>query len=503
MRLVPVKKQMKDQRVVGWVVTQLNTARYVDNCQRERELLPLLDEETGLRWIFSGNKVLGQRVIEEMADDVVVSTLEGIEKRWWKMLKPIAARVLVRLAQASPARALYVIDELELVERTTGECEQLWSLLAASEHLGPAGARMVARLVERYQHKNAIKLYMSGLVKAAVFHRLDSAPGLLAKALSPGGCHSTDVDILLDDAYSALAPELPFFRMLLDREGIFGWYKFGDLPELFADDADIATLDRFADDIDSADLPRLLSGMSAEGPHLALAEFAHQVAAALGEECPPPTLKRFKLFVLAVTAARLSRTTFTFGNKSFKWLMNLLTCDIEVMPFEKELIDTIVAKAAGNKTTVLVEEMALARQYRGASRLMKVVSRLLDPSFIHPLIDAMSDDSDELGGYDAGRVLALYGDDAVAALGERWADLDFVQQIHCAEALSIIASPAVVKLLTEIYPDMRKRSSDFELWCSMAEACAAPELIQLLKNPPRGSKKEARRAAGVIQAVSC
>jgi len=501
MRIVPGKKQMKDQRVVGWVVDQLSAARFVNDGQRERELLPLLDEETGLRWIFSGHEVLGQRVMEEMADDVVLSTLEGIENRWWKMKKSIAARVLLRLAQASPARALAVIDKLELVERTTGECEQLWGLKATTEYLGSVGARIVARLLERYQHKSALKLYMSGLVKAAVWHRLDSAPKLLAKALSPGGCHHLDVDILLDDAYFALAPELPFFRMLLDREGIFGWYKFGDLPELFADGTNIAALDDFADDVDNADLTKLLASVPDDGPYQELGEFAHRIASMLPDNCPGPNLKRFKFFVLATAAARSGRTSFTFGNKGFKWLVELLTCDIEVIPFEVELRDAIVAKAAGNKMAVLVDEMALARQYRGASRLMKVMALLLDPAFIPPLIDAMSDDSDEMGGQNAARVLAMFGDDSVAALGKRWADLDMSQRIHGTDALSLIASPAVADLLVDLYPDMRKCSRDFEQWCSIAEATADLRLLRLLKNPPRGSVKEARRTAGIIEAV--
>ena len=502
MRMVPGKNQMKDQRVVGWVVKQLSAARYVGDRTRELELLPLLDEETGKRWIFSDHTILGQRVMEEMADDVVVSTLEGIENRWQKMKKPIASQVLVRLAEASPARALEVIDALELVERTTGECEQLWSLLAAAGHLGPAGTRMVARLVARYRNKSPAKLYTSGLVKAAVEHRLDSAPGLLAKALSPGGCHAFDVDVLLDDAYSALAPQAPFFRMLLDRDGIFGWYRFGDLPELFVEGADIGALDRFADEIENVCLSSLLESLPATGPHQPLAEFVRRTEAALPGNCPPPTLKRFKLFVLAAAAAQAGRSEFSFRDRGFKWLVDLLTCDIEIMPFEGELTEAIVQKAAGSDMRVLVEEMSLARQYRGASRLVKVMGRLLDPAFINPLIDGMAEDADEMGGYEAAKVLAMYGDDAVAELGSRWADLDFVQRIHATETLSVVSSPAVVNLLAEVYPDMRKGDFEFELWCTAAEATADPDLARLLKNPPRGSHKEARRAAGIIEAVS-
>jgi len=289
--------------------------------------------------------------------------------------------------------------------------------------------------------------------------------------------------------------------MLLDRDGIFGWYKFGDLPELFVEGADIGALDRFADEIESVCPSSLLENLPDAGPHQPLAEFVRRTEAALPGNCPRPTLKRFKLFVLAAAAARAARSEFSFRDRGFKWLVDLLTCDIEVMPFEGELTEAIVEKAAGSDMRVLVEEMSLARQYRGASRLVKVMGRLLDSAFINPLIDGMAEDADEMGGYEAAKVLAMYGDDAVAELGRRWADLDFVQRIHATETLSIVSSPAVVNLLVEVYPDMRTRSHDFELWCSMAEATADPELLKLLKNPPRGSNREARRSASVIQAV--
>lgn len=494
-------KQMKDARVAGWVVQKLSFARAMQDKIQVRCLSRAFDPGNIIRWLNSSNPNMGRRLLQELPDKVLRPVVPEMLQRWGKMADPVAGQAALRLARLAPDRVAPLLKYCMAKHPLSSQSIRLWGAVQAASRMGPAGAEILRQLLLRVElSKSGALLAGLGVNVAAVRLRMPEAPALAAATVHHFGPGFGDLDMMLTDLYSELAPGMPFLGILYDREHRKCGYFFEDLPELFVDDAPIAELDQLAESARLGHLDSVVKALRMDGPMPELATFAARLVRLLSGNLDQHARCTVYLFVLAAAAAQYARLKFDFEQCEFSFLLDLLTSDVAELHCELELIDAAVHCFTEADIPRVQQELRSAHNYQGAVRLLSLIQRLGCDEFLEPLVDALGCEMDEVAVHDAARVLVrTYGRSALDMVVRKWTEFDDVQKYVAIDVVAGSTRYAAAKALLELLPHALDDNEDAELWGEMAYALASPRLIPGLQQLAAKGISQAEEALEAIR----
>jgi hypothetical protein len=493
-RTVPRIEQMRDMSVVEWALTQLSGARMVDDEERIAELERLFPVPVARYWLESRNQVLAPRVMEELPMAVVAEVAAEYEARFLELDEPLARQFLLRLADLAPLRALSLLEEV--VARAAGPKDALTLAFAvqATRRIGsPANALLNSVIDLCTGDGQAYHLYWSGLFGAMARVRRPTLAQDVVQALVATDGPGIEGQAILLEVFGAMAPECPFLEMLFCIEFQHSGYRFGDLPELFRQEAPIEELDRLAESLGDTRTDVVLKRLPQVGPDNGVANFARSLVDQLPPHAPKRVRRLVYLTVIAAAAAQYLCYCESWPELPYEQLVDIVTADVPFLPHENELLAHVVRSTGPRELERLHREVAVAREYRGAQRLVRVLCELHHESSIPALLSCLDGETDEAAALLAVVALARYGKAILQPLAGAWEEMDEVARMRALDVLGMAGSPEAADHLLHFFADVVDDELPLGAWCEAAQAIPDRRYLSLLDAPRHKRKAEVKQ----------
>jgi len=300
---------------------------------------------------------------------------------------------------------------------------------------------------------------------------------------------------MLEEVFEVVAPGQPFLQVLFAIEFQRCGYRFVDLPELFAPEAPLEELDHLAEFGGPEKLSRAMALLPAAGTNPRLAAFVREVVNLLPSNISRAGQQLALLLVIAAAATQHAREEYDFTGTQYQELLDLFTCDVAHLPCGPALHDELLKRTDEKTLPLLKKEAEVAREYRGARRLVGLLAALDSPELVGPLVLCMKGDADETAAHEASVALARFGNLAIRHLAGGWEELDFMQRMCAYDVLAWCQGEVAVETLLRLWTLARKDELEVEMWCMTAELLADPRLLQFMQEG-----QATRRVPAVTQA---
>jgi len=510
MMIVPKKEQLKDPNVMTWVAKRWAQANRGSDPDAAACFSRLVDAEIVDYWMESGNAELAGRIVAELPSEAVerLEACLALPREgscctgWARLPAPVRARLLVRMAEVVPHRALPLLEEAAENLDPCMDRELLLATVQAASTMGPWALDVLETLARRIEGRFAwVRMLDSGLIQAATRLRMPGLAHLVVRAcsqLSEG--EELEIVSILDEVYDALAPNTPYLRLVVEMGLQFHGYLLSDLPELFEEDAPLTEMDRLVSLGNWSRLESALKLLRTDGPFPELAFLARELAREVPASMSDDAKRLFFLFVLGSAAAQYSRTEWAFRTDDLRYLLDLFTVDVKHLPAGKALEDAILSILRHQDHPLLVEELEDAGAYRGAARLIRLMDKVGNPAFVQPLLDCLVNVADADAGPAAVQALGRFGTVAVAAVRGRWPVLEGFQRVQALDVLAAAGTPESGKYLAELFPDVVRDEAEFMAWCAAAERMPHRRLVKLLEKEG-GPYPTAARSHATLKAL--
>ena len=438
MNVANLRYQLDGEESVKRFLDRLYRARICCDHPIREELLERLTPELVRRWLFSSRAAVAIRLLDELPDRCLKEHVPELVERWFELPTSVAGCSLERLVDLAPAKTAELL--VDAARRLDGpqEVVRLCTVARAACKLGKAGKPAVTVMLQRYLDSTGVyRMYWDGLFVAAAAQGIREAPNLVARGLVEMASYGPAAESLLEEVYLQLAPEVPFLGMLFDVEFRCMGYRFIDIPELLQKNAPIDTLDYLADTTGTARLQQVLALLEEPQQHRRLAVFASRLAGGLPSSAPVATRRLVYLFCLASAAACWSAPFYPVEAMEFRQILELLSVDLPVIPHLEQLMLELKKRCNTRHLAIVHRELGEARQYRGAVRIIELISRVNSPRSAGPLLDCLAEECCEEVAQAAMVALLRLGRKGMEYCREHWDELDDNQRARLSKTSGI------------------------------------------------------------------
>lgn len=427
--------QLDGEESIKQLLDRLYQARICRDHPKREELLVRLTPDLVRQWLFSSRAATAVRLLDELPDRSLKEHVPELLERWFQLPTSVAGCSLERLAVLAPAKTAELLTDAARRLDGPQEVVRLCTVARAACKLGKAGKPAVVVMLQRYLDSSGIyRMYWDGLFVAAAALGIREAPDLVARGLVEMSNHGPAAESLLEEVYLRLAPEMPFLGMLFDIEFRCMGYRFIDIPELLHQDAPIDTLDYLADTTGTARLKQVVELLEEPQQHRRLAVFASRLAGALPTSAPIATRRLVYLFCLGSAAACWSTPRYSVDVMEFRQILEILSADLPVIPHLEQLTKELKKRCDGQHLAIVHRELAEARQYRGAVRVIELVSRVNNPRSAGPLLDCLTEECADEVAQAAIVALVRLGRKGKEYCLEHWDETDDTQRARLQDA---------------------------------------------------------------------
>lgn len=478
---VPPSEQMKDPRVVGWVLDRLERARDVGDQKHLQELEDLFDEENLTRILDWDDSALISRLFRVVDPRRFTPVESQLLAQWpsWKDTKACwSAVTLARMAPDSFHDVLAGhLPSLEIEE----DFNRLGGVLMAIAEIGPPAADLLQIVLDILGDQEARSLFLNPLVKASLRTHNGETVSLLAEAWSGEGTGG-GLDSALSAAYETMTSGLPYLEFLRQVVNDLANQRLSDLPELFERGALLEEIDRLVLASPAERLQEAQRLLPTGGDRARVVSFAKELASKVSSEVLDPSgCDRLGIFLLASLAACHARTTYQFDRLDHQSLMRLASADLPALPCSAELIEVVGRFPREEQVALMVGALNRAGDHQGCDNVARMMGKMALSEFVKPLIGLMDRQCNDSLAENAARALARIGVPAEEALISRWSELDDSQRIFGFDVLEYVGKESTVQHLLDYLPEMKGELGMLERWCETARAVPDPRLIDALQ----------------------
>lgn len=501
-RELPTKEQLRDGRILSWVLRQWDAADLLGDDERSAQLDSLFSEEVVRHWMDGGEKMTLASLLRVLPVSVFRAVSSELEERYFRLPREVAHAFLFRLAECEPVRALALLEEVLAHARGPRDTGELTFAVHVANIIGAPANELLRQIIEKCTgDSSGYHMFWSGLFKAMVRLDLKEGPQRIARGLIATDGPGFEGELIMHDLFAVLAPGCPFLDMLLDIEFRMSGYRFADVPELFRPNVAVEDLDRLAEAKGHTLLEEVLSLLPEVGPYAEVARFTHALAAALPHGAPAQVLRLTHLLAVAAYAAQYQCTSTAWEEMSYSDLVEVAAADISLLPHEEVLLAQVVARTGSPELRLLHDELDLARSYRGAERLVRAISALHRPESMSVLLCCLDIDTEE-GAVDLAVVtLARYGEAVLAPLRARWPEMDEFSRARALEVVGLVGGPTAADHLLHFFADASQEELSLGAWCDAAEAVPDGRYLALLELPRHRSNAELQRTLRKVKAL--
>jgi hypothetical protein len=495
-------EQMRDERILWWVIRQHDAARVLGDGERLKELEAPFTKELVCHWLQSKEKMLAARLLETIPTSLFMAVAPDLEERYFQLATEVAHALLFRLAATAPLRAVALLEEV--ARRATGprHTRDLTLVVQVARVVGRPANQLLRRLVETCTGRSAgYHMYWSGLFRAMVSLDLEDGPQRIAMGLIATDGPGSEGELIMHDIFSALAPGCPFMDMLMDIEFRQSGYRFADIPELFGPKVAVEEFDRLAEAEGHSLLNEAVGSLPEVGPAAAVARFARSLAMAMPLDAPARVLRLTHLLAVAAFAAQYQCTADSWKDLQYKQLLEVASADIQELPHEAELLAQLVLRTGKQELPALHRELEAARFYRGASRLVRVLSDMRQPASMSALLWCLDIETDEGAAELAVLALARYGDAVLTSLREGWSEMDEFSRTRALEVVALVGGPSAADHLLHFFADAVQDELSMGAWCDAAAAIPDGRYLALLESRKHGENDLLKQTMRQVKAL--
>ena len=499
---LPTIEQMRDGRVLTWVLRQLDAARVLGDEHRTLELEDVFSEELARYWLGQGERMMVAALLRVIPTSIFLAIAPELEERYFRLNREVAHAFLFRMAGHEPVRALALLEEVLAHARGPRDTGDLTFAVHVAHAIGAPADQLLRRLIEKCTGESSgYHMYWSGLFKAMVHLDLEDGPQRIARGLIATDGPGFEGEFILHDLFAALAPGCPFLDMLLDIEFRMSGYRFADVPELFRPNVAVEEFDRLAEGEGHTLLEEALSLLPEVGPFAEVARFTRALAAALPHRAPDRVLRLTHLLAVASYAAQYQCASSAWAELDYGLLVEVAAADIHRLPHEDELLAQLVSQSGKRGPALLHRELEVARSYRGAERLVRAIVEMGWPESMTALLCCLDIDTEEGAAELAVVSLARYGEAVLAPLRSRWPEMDEFSRTRALEVVGLVGGPTAADHLLHFFADASQEELSLGAWCDAAEAVPDGRYLSLLEGPRHRGNAELQRTLKNVRAL--
>ena len=482
MAFLPSPTQMRNPRVVRWVLHRLEQAQEADDELRARELAALLDAPA-LQWLLgSDHEMLATDALRLLAAGHLASIQEWLFERCSTLPGSVARWASIRIAEMAPEEYRESVAAALDSGTTPDQLSGSPGLLQGLAGMGRAAGPIATRLLDGIRPASLAPWQLEAAVVLSVEAGTPHAASLIAATLKTRSSDETVASAILGTAYRTLTGGLPYFTHFEDVVEGVSKLCLADVPELFDEQAPLAELDQAARTRRGKRLKvarRLLQ--QREGRKIPASSLALTVLEELGRgKVGPEARDALASFCLAAVAAIHAREALDLEALETPDLLRLVSTDLDRPPSGKQLTEEISHRDADQTAQAILELLDHGRVPGDGDNLVELMACLRSDHFVDPLIRTLAGGWADYLSDRAVLALGCFGERAEAGIVDQWDRLDRTQRIYAFDVLERVGGDRTVEHLLRILPDHRAATDRLEMWCALAEAVPDPRIVDAL-----------------------
>ena len=481
MAFLPSPTQMRNPRVVRWVLQRLEQAQEADDEVRAREFAALLDAPA-LQWLLGSEHEMLATDALRLLDTGHLARIEDWLFEHWNTLTGTRARwASVRIAELAPEEFREVVGRALDTGTTAEQVCKSPGLLEGLAGMGPAARPIATRLLDGIKAASLSPWRLEAAVALSTRAGTPHAASMIAAVLRARSSDETVVSTVLGTAYRAVTGGLPYFAHFEDVADGASRQRLADVPEYFDEGAPLTDLDRVAHGSQSKRLKAAQRLLRQSGEEGAASNLTLAILDDVGRKKASRDAKNaLASLCLAAVAASYAREEFDPKAMETPDLLRLLAADLYSLPLRVPIVEELVRRDDDQTTTAILDLLESGDNGSGASNLVDLMGARRSGRFIEPLIRTLGGGwADQLSD-EAVLALGRYGLQAEAAIIDRWDQLDGTQRIYAFDVLERVGGERTVDHLLDILPEYRAASDRLEQWCALAEAVPDPRTVEAL-----------------------
>lgn len=443
------------------VFNELALHRLID--QADPEVLPSLF------------RLLPARSFSPLTDSIVNKwpSWESVTASW-------SAKVI---AQLEPGLAVGLFEEFVSSKNCFRDANKTYGVIESLAEMAPGqGAKIRERLLDAYLGLRAsfvIKMFFPEMFNLAYQHNCQEAFKLLQK-LPAVADKDYRFDSLLQSIYRKVAGGLPYFRLARDIIEEETHLSFAGISRLFMDNAPLGEMDKLCRSGKTSAMHKALelfpSRQNPEEP--VTVELAGKLLEVEGKLPDREQKECLAGLIIALLAYEYAVSEPGWSTCGLAELVDYAASDISLLPGYDDMVKRLMELDRDEVTEKLVDRYPEEWETYGGVTMADIMGDLGYPEFAPVLLKSLDEDGDylcEAAMYALGKI----GEAAEMEICEHWDSLSKSQQIFSFGALEHCGGERTVKLLMDIFPEMK--GHDIEQWCMTALSVPDPRLIEVLE----------------------